>query len=267
MMVDQEDGRGTHMMVDQDGEGFAWSSSVPQNTTADIKKSKQGASEETVAILGRINPRLAQNDQSKAGCTADDDPILIPLAKAMPKKVIMTREFDTVESPCAATLFEETRKLELSEETRMVAETLDMEAEDTLAAGMRLNAIMVEKKKARTMSQTNAAMKIPKPPDFPPPGFVGPGPGAPPKKSCGPLPLNVPPPPPPPVSFPPAPDVGATSKPCKFIPTPGDYTGMQLRALKDKHNERESRRRARRAREAEALLNVLNQHAPAEESL
>ena len=39
-------------------------------------------------------------------------------------------------------------------------------------------------------------------------------------------------------------------RPVKFIPAPGDWAGEQLRHIKDKHNEREFRRKARRREEA-----------------
>ena len=34
---------------------------------------------------------------------------------------------------------------------------------------------------------------------------------------------------------------------CKFIPVADDQAGMALRKIKDRHNERESKRRARKA--------------------
>ena len=40
-----------------------------------------------------------------------------------------------------------------------------------------------------------------------------------------------------------------TKKPVKFVPDPKDWAQMQLRSLKDKHNDRETKRRERRARE------------------
>eukprot|EP00959_Pyramimonas_sp_CCMP1952_P457189 9474469-Pyramimonas_sp.AAC.1 len=238
-MVDYGNGK---MAASSSGLGAAWS--VSKNT-AEIN-GEWHAYGQTGAD--------AQGDQSKAGCKADPEvteaeTVLIPLAKARPMKIYLTREFETLESQ-PAVKSRDPRLWNHFEETRIIAEIAAMEVEDTLASAMRLNAIMEKNAK----SQKYAALKVPRPPPFPPPGFVGPGPGAPPKKSCGPPPSNVPPTAsvgPQPPGFPPPPSVNTASKPCKFIPTPGDDAGMQLRKLKDRHNERESRRRARRAREAE----------------
>ena len=43
-----------------------------------------------------------------------------------------------------------------------------------------------------------------------------------------------------------------TKKPVKFVPDPKDWAQMKLRSLKDKHNDREVKRRERRAREQAA---------------
>ena len=183
---------------------------------------------------------------------SDGDSIfIIPLEKAMPMKVSPCAAKPR-ESPCAAKPRDPWLLSIYEKEKRMVAKELAaMAVEDTLACVMQL--------KIPRPLPFPAKLKIPRPLSFPPPGFVGPGPGAPPKKSCGPPPLNVPPATsvgPTPLSGPPTPGVYAAWKPCKFIPAPGDDAGMQLRKLKDRHNERESKRRARRAREAEARLNL-----------